>query len=240
MTDEPDDSSDLFDGVEESGNDDRPPWRPRSPLGDIANIIAWGAIQSHYEEPYFEPEDRPRGILSSTDREYLYGLKEYAHDQSEANRKQDIRERVEHSLKDFKLLWLLLDTDEREQIFADMGKEAVDESIESMITFAYLGLEQELPRLEEHIERGILAGENARIEERSSGRATNVDVSINIDYDPDVKELYNRLEQGKADQLTPEEIGVLAKAGKLTPDDLKKLKSTETDFPGVYAGDEEP
>ena len=41
-----------------------------------------------------KPENRPRGILSKAEREYLCGLKDYAHAQYEAKSKQDIRDRI--------------------------------------------------------------------------------------------------------------------------------------------------
>jgi len=85
MTDERDTTGDeLFTGVEDI-DDDR----------ELAPILT--------------PEDRPRGILSPTDREYLCGHKEYAQPQTDANRRQAIRERVVNGLEDFALLSVLLE-----------------------------------------------------------------------------------------------------------------------------------
>lgn len=182
------------------------------------------------------PEDRGRGILSKADREYLCGQKEYAHAQSESNRKQDIRERVQNGLKDFTLLWLLLDPGERATIFDEMGNEEVDQCIDSMITFAYLGLDQDLQQLTERIEHGVLLGANFDTAGRWAGKATNVDVSIDVDYQPDVDALYDQLQAGKTDQLTPAEIGVLVRSGKLKPEDLTELEETTSSYPTVSIG----
>lgn len=183
------------------------------------------------------PEDRPRGILSPTDRDYLCGLKEYAQPQTDANRRQDIRERVENGLKDFALLWMFLEQDEREKVFDELGEDGTDEVIESMITFAYLGIDQDKTRLEECIERGVLAGANADKLFRSAGRATDTDVSIDIEYNPDVKKLYQRFSEGA--QLSDAEVGFLVRSGKLDVEDFRRVQDPDVGFPGVYAGRQE-
>lgn len=181
------------------------------------------------------PEDRPRGILSPTDREYLCGLKEYAQPQTDANRRQDIRERVKNGLKDFALLWLFLDREEREKLFDDLGEEKTDEVIESMVSFAHLGLDRDKTRMEERIQHGLLGAENVDKLFRSAGRATDVDVSINIEYNPDIEKLYARFEKGR--ELTDAEVGFLVRSGRLESGDIEKLQGSKTRFPGVYAGE---
>jgi len=180
------------------------------------------------------PEDRPRGILSPTDREYLCGLKEYAQPQTDANRRQDIRERVKNGLKDFALLWLSLERKEREKVFDDLGEEGTDEVIDSMVSFAHLGLDRDKARMEERIQRGVLGAENVDKLFRSAGRATDVDVSIDVEYDPDIEKLYERFEKGR--ELTDAEVGVLIRSGRLESDDIEKLQGSITRFSGVYAG----
>ena len=203
-------AADLFDGVEEA-------------KGDRLD----GGLQ-------IAPEDRPRGILSATDREYLCGLKEYAQPQTDANRRQDIRERVINGLEDFDLLTLFLEREEREKIFEELGDEGTEEVIASMAAFAYLALEQDRPRLEECLERGIMAGANHDKLLRSAGRATDVDVSIDIEYNPDPGKLYRRFEDDK--ELTDAEVGVLVKSGRLDGDDLQSLQESKPKFPGVSPG----
>jgi len=180
------------------------------------------------------PEDRPRGILSPTDREYLCGLKEYAQPQTDANRRQDIRERVKNSLKDFALLWLLFERKEREKVFDDLGEEGTYEVIEFMLAFAHLGLERDIARMEERVQRGVLAAENADKLFRSGGRATDVDVSINVEYDPDIEKLYERFEKGR--ELTDAEVGILVRSGRLEAVDIEKLQDSKTRYPKVNAG----
>jgi len=176
------------------------------------------------------PEDRPRGILSPTDREYLCGHKEYAQPQTDANRRQDIRERVKNGLKDFALLWLFLDRKEREKLFDDLGEQETDEVIESMVSFAHLGLARDKTRMEERIQRGVLGAENADKLFRSGGRASDVDVSIDVEYDPDIEKLYERFEKGQ--ELTDSEIGVLVRSGRFEASEIENLQNTKTRFPG--------
>lgn len=184
----------------------------------------------------FEPEDRPRGILSSTDREYLCGLREYSHQQSELNRRQAIRDRTINALKDFHLLWLLLGETEWEKVFEDFETEELNDIFAAMMSFMYLGIDQDTDRTEEILEHGLYLGANYSTAGRWSGRANEVDVSIDIKYDPNIEALYERVTAGEGDQLTPGEIGALVRSGKLEPEDLEQLEDSGPEFPGVYLG----
>ncbi|MGQ4557307.1 hypothetical protein [Halobellus sp. GM3] len=203
-------TDELFTGVDDVTDDDREP------------------------EPPLTPEERPRGILTPTDREYLCGLKEYAQPQTDANRRQDIRERVANGLKDFVLLSLFLEPDEREKIFEAFGPEETEDVLAAMVAFGYLGLEGDRPRLETCIEHGVLQGANVDKLFQSSGRATNVDVSISVEYNPDIEKLYRRFEDGQ--ELTDAEVGALVRAGKINGDEIEELVGSPRGFPGVFAG----
>jgi hypothetical protein len=186
-------------------------------------------------DPVFTPEDRPRGILSPTDREYLCGLKEYAQPQTDANRRQAIRERVVNGLKDFQLLGQFMEPAEREKVFAELGPEETDDVLSAMFAFAYLGLDGDQSRFNTCIEHGILQGENVDKIFQSSGRATNVDVSISVEYNPDIEKLHRRLENEQ--ELTDAEIGALVRAGKIGREELEELAESSSGNPGVFAGE---
>lgn len=214
MVDERDvEASELFDGVEE----------------------ATGDLDEGSGEPLVSPRDRPRGILSPTDREYLCGLKEYAQPQTDANRRQDIRERVVNGVEDFALLSLFLDEDQRGKVFEKLGEDEAEEAIASMVAFAYLGLKQDRPRFEQCLEHGILQAANRDKIFRSAGRATDADVSISVEYEPDPDKLYRQFEDGK--KLTDAEIGVLVRSGRFDLDDLAMLDDSSQSYLGVYAGE---
>ncbi|GAA0530854.1 hypothetical protein ABNG02_02060 [Halorubrum ejinorense] len=201
----------LFTGVEEA-NDDFP------------------------SESLLDPVDRPRGILSPTDREYLCGLKDYSHDQTVLNRRQAIRERTIEGIRDFNLLWLLLEQTEWEKVMEAFDTEELNTAFSSILAFMYIGINQDTGRMGEILERGLYLGANYDMSGRWSGRANTVDVDIDIEYEPNVDQLYKRIQEGEGGQLTPSEIGALVKAGKLDPADLEELENTDEEFPGVYAG----
>jgi hypothetical protein len=186
-------------------------------------------------EPNVKPVDRPRGILSPTDRDYLCGLKDYSHNQTELNRQQSIRERTIEGIHDFNVLWLLLDEPEREKIIDAFETEEIDTSFSSMVSFMYLGLGRDTERMEEIIEQGVYQAVNYDLSGRWSGGANEVSVNINIDRHPDVDELYARFKKGQGDQLTPAEIGTLVQAGKLDGEDLQALEDTTSTFPNVFS-----
>lgn len=94
----------------------------------IRVAIATETIDNFSDESVFKPEDRPRGIFSPTDREYLFGLKEYPYPQSEANRTESIRERTQNALMDFRLMWALVDPDERREALGEMDEEELNQS----------------------------------------------------------------------------------------------------------------
>lgn len=178
-------------------------------------------------------QQRSRGILSKTDREYLLGLKDYENKQSEANRRQDIRNRIKNSLQDFKIIWASLEEHDRNQVFSSLDDKTVDESIEDIISFIYLGISQDIPRIEKAIKRGILAGENVNSEEDTK----QIDVSINIDYYPDVEATKKKLQNIPLADFTVEEIGVLAKAGELDPSHIEKMNDPYIHPPREYSDD---
>jgi hypothetical protein len=183
-----------------------------------------------------KPSDRPRGILSPTDRDYLCGLKDYSHNQTELNRQQSIRERIIEGLRDFDLLWLLLDEAEREKIIDSLETEEIDTAFSSMVSFMYLGLDRDTDHIEDIIEEGVYNAVNYDGSGRWSGGANEVSVNIDIDRHPDVSELYKRFKAGEGDQLTSAEIGALVQAGKLDAEDLQALENTTDRFPKVYSG----
>ena len=186
-----------------------------------------------------ELKKRPRGILSHSDREYLWGLRDYKHPQSEANRKQDIRERVYNALNDFPtLLFLMHGLDANEVFEGGLLSGELQPSLEAMIAFIYRGMYENDELLAEIIENGIrlcadLHGGNDWV-----GKAYDVDVSIEINHNPRIDLLEQKLEEGKGNQLTPAEIGVLVREGKIDSDNLKALEQSNQDLPSRYLKDE--
>lgn len=171
--------------------------------------------------------DRPRGILTNSDREYLAGQKDYEHPQSEANRKQKIRQRTVNAFQDFLLLISLMSEEERFKVFnEEIPPNRLTRSLEAMISFLYLGIEKDSSELEKIVETGVYMGENYLKIGKWSGAAYDVDVSISIERHPNLPELVEKLRDGNPDQLSPAEIGVLVRSGKLDSRDLEELEDT--------------
>lgn len=228
MTDSQDDPLDLFAGVEEAEeNSKRPHFKPSSALEGALETTAGTLVLKYLDPPWLEP-DRPRGVLSKVDREFMFGLKDYAHKQSRANRRQTIRERIEHSLYDFTLLWMILPPLERDRVLDAMDDTDVTASVEALITFAYLSVDQNSTELERRIESGVLAGASYDPDNKEDGKVTNVTASVDIDYQPPVDELKTKLRE-QTDELTPEEIGILVRVGELDPEDLEVLEESRTE-----------
>lgn len=105
-----------------------------------------------------------------------------------------------------------------------------------MVAFAYLGGEGDRHRFETCLEYGVLQGANIGRFSGSSGRATDADMSISVEYDPNIEKLYQRFEDGA--ELTDAEIGALVRAGRIGGDDLDELAESFRGFPGVFVGKE--
>ncbi|TKX85345.1 hypothetical protein EXE43_14070 [Halorubrum sp. SS5] len=123
---------------------------------------------------------------------------------------------------------------EREKIFGELGSEETEGVLSAMFAFAYLGLDGDQSRFNTCIEHGVLQGENVDKLFQSSGRATNVDVSISVEYNPDVEKLHQCLENGQ--ELTDAEIGALVRAGKTGREELEELAESPSGFPGFFVG----
>jgi hypothetical protein len=123
---------------------------------------------------------------------------------------------------DFVLLFLNLPKDEHEKIFDELdAADDLDISVHLLIAFLYLGMEDDRPLFEDCIERGVYWGAAAADGPPSGGKISNVDLSLDLEFDPDIDRLVERLENGE--ELTDAEIGAVAKAGRLEPEHLDDL-----------------
>lgn len=127
--------------------------------------------------------DRPRGMLTSADREYLIADDPDFSEKTQAQKRYRIRQRVFNAILDFTLLIEHLDEKDREQIFgyeaADSDRDYFMEARQDVLTFMCLGtgldefhsdlrfaLEEALTRqgrtvksIDVNIETGISVGE---------------------------------------------------------------------------------
>jgi hypothetical protein len=179
-------------------------------------------------DPENPQPERPRGILSQADREFLRGEKEFGWEQSASNARGRIRERVAAAFRDFQLLETLEDRD-REMVFDELSPGEVAACTADLVEFVYRGVEFDADAVEQMVARGIYNGAIDPPQSEHSGRVSDVAVSIEIDREPNVEEVYERYEREGWAQLTNAELGLLLRRGKLDQDDL----DLEGDLPPV-------
>jgi len=176
-----------------------------------------------------EWEDRyeyQRGMLTDTDRRFLWGLKEYPHESTVSDRRTSIRSRVEAGLRDLSYLSMLSERS-RESVFTDLEDHTppgqLRDAVASLVEFLYIGLDGDQEWFEEAIAHGI---SNAESELREgdfyagAGVDAGVDVEIDVTRGYDVDEIEKRFRAGRGHTLTPTEVGVLVVSGCVTPEDL--------------------
>lgn len=163
--------------------------------------------------------ERPRGILSQADREYLRGEKEFGWEQSASNARARIRERVVEAFRDFQLLETLEDRD-REMVFEELSPGEVAACTADLLEFVYRGVGYDASALEQIVARAVYNGEMGVSRSEHSGRVQDVQASIEIERAPNVEEVYERYQSDGWAQLTNAELGLLLRRGKLDQTDL--------------------
>lgn len=169
--------------------------------------------------------ERPRGILSKTDRNYLAGRKDYKHEQSELNRKQEIRQRTENSLRDFPLLTNYLEKAQKQKIFSAFEEDELEDLLSVILAFIYEGTGRDIDQLEEIIRSGLMSDISSGPNKPHITDVKSISVDIEIEMEPDVDEAYDRFKQGKV--LLPEEIGLLVRHGRLSTEELQELDKSD-------------
>jgi hypothetical protein len=116
-----------------------------------------------------------------------------------------------------------LPEDELKQTITDIELFSLGGSLSAMMAFAYQSLDGDLGELENYVERGIYFGSNWNKEDGWVNSVADVKASIHLERNPNIDQLYARFEEGSAGQLTPTEIGLLVRSGKLSEDELQSI-----------------
>lgn len=200
-------------------------------------------VADEWEERY----ERPRGMLTDTDRKFLWGNVEYKHQNTGINRRKDIRGRVENGVLDLFYLTMLEDRD-RERIFEELEANTdpgeLRSAIAGLVHFLYLGLDGDLEWFEETLVHGIGNAEYTLGKEGTRYGQAEVNADITVSHGYNVDEIESRYQAGRGNTLTPAEIGVLVRAGRLDPGDFEKLRTDGPDpdnpvFDGLTSADEQ-
>ncbi|MFB6129217.1 MAG: hypothetical protein ABEJ28_00155 [Salinigranum sp.] len=155
--------------------------------------------------------DRPRGILTRADREYLLGEAVMTHEQSRRNAEARIRERVVNAVLDFTLLVHALKRKDRRQIFEkSVDDPAFVDGAMAMLAFAYAGLEESGVAFESVLEPAIRRAEEARAADVGSAVDVTVDFDVETRVRTDLDDVEARIGDGRP--VTPRELFALVVA----------------------------
>ena len=173
-----------------------------------------------FQDALLPPDDRPRGVLSKDDRQFLRGKKDFQHVESNANARSRIRERVINAFLDFALIDVYLEDRDRERVFdafdADLvwGGDAdlyADEAtqigtLDNVIAFIYRETIDRHPPFEKILERGVMQGEN----DPGTVYLGQYEIELEVkEIDPEnlnVDSIVERVESGQVNTLTEAEM----------------------------------
>lgn len=162
-------------------------------------------------------EDRPRGVLTAADREYLLGERTYDREQTERNVRARIRDRIEAGVYDFETLVEGLDEHDRRLVFEDRfgseGGAAAFDALVSAVAFLYLAVGDTELAFETVLAEGI------NVAEATEDRVATVDLSVTrAERTPDA--LRRKLELGE--DLTLTEIAALQESDAVSESELAR------------------
>ncbi|WP_096389241.1 ASCH domain-containing protein [Halopenitus persicus] len=150
--------------------------------------------------------DRPRGILTPSDRDFLLGRKTDYTEHSKKQKRNRIRRRVRNAVIDFSILFEHLEQRDRETVFdpKDEDREAFTQGIIDMLAFLHLGSMGYHTPFKEMLAEGV-----GTAEQRLAGsdyRMVNVEFNVDPVGQIDVDEVVEKIENDEFAQLTDEEL----------------------------------
>jgi hypothetical protein len=144
--------------------------------------------------------NRPSGILTPTDREFMRAEDDYYEGknarQSRYQRRRDIRRRVVTSLLDFQDINTYLTHEQRQKIFADPEESGAEGDIDfqaglqSLLQWIYLGCREEGMSFEDLLGTAVARGEEDY--QRLHGGEI---VDVSVDFDVEVAAKYEGVEE---------------------------------------------
>jgi len=150
--------------------------------------------------------DRPRGILTPSDRDFLLGRKTDYTDHSKKQKRNRIRRRVRNAILDFSILFEYLEQRDRQTVFDpdDDERDAYTQGITDMLAFLHLGTMGYHTPFKDMLSEGV-----GKAEQRLAGsnyRMVNVEFNVDPVGQIDVDEVIEKLENEEFAQVTDEEL----------------------------------
>ncbi len=151
-------------------------------------------------------QDRPRGVLTPSDREFLLGRKTDYTDHSKKQKRNRIRRRVRNAILDFSILFECLEERDRNTVFDpnDAEREAYTEGIIDMLAFLHLGTMGYYTPFKDMLAEGVGKGEQRLA--GSDYRMVTVDFNVDPVGEIDVDAVLEKLEEEAFAELTEEEL----------------------------------
>lgn len=150
--------------------------------------------------------DRPRGILTPSDRDFLLGRKTDYTDHSKKQKRNRIRRRVRNAILDFSILFEYMEERDRQTVFDpdDDERDAYTQGITDVLAFLHLGTMGYHTPFKDMLSEGV-----GKAEQRLAGSDYRM-VTVEFNVDPvgqiDVDEVIDKLENEEFAQLTDEEL----------------------------------
>jgi hypothetical protein len=150
--------------------------------------------------------DRPRGILTPSDRDFLLGRKTDYTDHSKKQKRNRIRRRVRNAILDFSILFEYMEERDRNTVFDpdDEDRDAYTQGITDTLAFLHLGTMGYYTPFKDMLSEGV-----GKAEQRLAGsnyRMVNVEFNVEPVGQIDVDEVIAKLENEEFAQLTNEEL----------------------------------
>lgn len=181
-------------------------------------------IQEHWEEIY----QRERGVLSDADRQFVAGVADLGSSQSRSNARRRIRERVREAILDAEYL-LELDEKQLQKVRESFDDPVLfDYQTGQWLAFLFELVGGDINRFESRIESalrvsGVLDPESPPEGTGYEYEVGDVDVSIDVEYTRDLDSIEEQFREGEARNLSPTQIGMLARSGRLDAEDLEEI-----------------
>jgi len=161
-------------------------------------------------------DQRPRGILSESDRQYLRNPDEYSK-QARYERRRAIIERLHESLHDMPLLVSELDEESRGEAFEDGDLDGKDHTLNVLswsFALLYLGITDtvEPSELAKDAFEGIAASGVRQAYHQRGYSVEEVEVEVNVKRGEPLDELRER----EPDELSYPEVNQLLESGELS------------------------
>ncbi|SNR30805.1 hypothetical protein [Halorubrum vacuolatum] len=166
--------------------------------------------------------ERPRGILTPSDRDFLLGRKTDYTEHSKKQKRNRIRRRVRNAILDFSILYECLEDRDRRTVFDpdDADRDAYTRGITDMLAFLHLGTMGYVTPFKDMLSEGV-----AKSEQRLAGSDYRM-VTVEFNVEPvgriDVDEVIAKIEADEFERITDEElrafVRLLSLSGELSPE----------------------